>query len=73
MFDAEAPAPNFETDWNKPPTPPMLVASPASTRWDEARHMRYVGLGARLYQIIEQHPCRTNSNHPAVVLIAHNC
>jgi putative SOS response-associated peptidase YedK len=25
MFDA-APAPNFEADWNKPPTAPMLVA-----------------------------------------------
>ena len=26
MFDAAAPAPNFEPDWNKPPTAPMLVA-----------------------------------------------
>jgi putative SOS response-associated peptidase YedK len=26
MFDAAAPAPNFEADWNKPPTAPMLVA-----------------------------------------------
>jgi len=25
-FDAAAPAPNFEVDWNKPPTAPMLVA-----------------------------------------------
>jgi putative SOS response-associated peptidase YedK len=25
-FDLSAPAPNFETDWNKPPTAPMLVA-----------------------------------------------
>src|SRR5580704_13083341 len=25
-FDAESPAPNFEPDWNKPPTAPMLVA-----------------------------------------------
>jgi putative SOS response-associated peptidase YedK len=25
-FDAGAPAPNFEADWNKPPTAPMLVA-----------------------------------------------
>jgi putative SOS response-associated peptidase YedK len=25
-FDANAPAPNFEADWNKPPTAPMLVA-----------------------------------------------
>jgi len=26
LFDAAAPAPNFEADWNKPPTAPMLVA-----------------------------------------------
>jgi putative SOS response-associated peptidase YedK len=26
MFDAAAPAPNYERDWNKPPTAPMLVA-----------------------------------------------
>jgi putative SOS response-associated peptidase YedK len=26
MFDPAAPAPNFEADWNKPPTAPMLVA-----------------------------------------------
>jgi putative SOS response-associated peptidase YedK len=26
MFDAAASAPNFEADWNKPPTAPMLVA-----------------------------------------------
>ena len=26
MFDAAAPAPNHERDWNKPPTAPMLVA-----------------------------------------------
>jgi putative SOS response-associated peptidase YedK len=26
MFDAAAPAPNFEADWNKPPTAPTLVA-----------------------------------------------
>jgi putative SOS response-associated peptidase YedK len=26
MFEAAAPAPNFEVDWNKPPTAPMLVA-----------------------------------------------
>jgi hypothetical protein len=26
MFDAAAPAPNFEADWNEPPTVPMLVA-----------------------------------------------
>jgi putative SOS response-associated peptidase YedK len=25
-FDLDAPAPNFEADWNKPPTAPMLVA-----------------------------------------------
>jgi putative SOS response-associated peptidase YedK len=25
-FDANAPAPNFERDWNLPPTRPMLVA-----------------------------------------------
>lgn len=25
-FDLNAPAPNFEADWNKPPTAPMLVA-----------------------------------------------
>ena len=25
-FDLDAPAPNFEPDWNKPPTAPMLVA-----------------------------------------------
>src|SRR3569623_495170 len=25
-FDADFPAPNFERDWNKPPTAPMLVA-----------------------------------------------
>ena len=25
-FDLAAPAPNFEADWNKPPTAPMLVA-----------------------------------------------
>jgi putative SOS response-associated peptidase YedK len=25
-FDADAPAPNFKPDWNKPPTEPMLVA-----------------------------------------------
>jgi putative SOS response-associated peptidase YedK len=25
-FDLSAPAPNFEPDWNKPPTAPMLVA-----------------------------------------------
>jgi putative SOS response-associated peptidase YedK len=25
-FDANAPAPNFEADWNLPPTRPMLVA-----------------------------------------------
>lgn len=25
-FDLSAPAPNFEADWNKPPTAPMLVA-----------------------------------------------
>jgi putative SOS response-associated peptidase YedK len=25
-FDADSPAPNFEPDWNKPPTAPMLVA-----------------------------------------------
>ncbi len=25
-FDTGAPAPNFEADWNKPPTAPMLVA-----------------------------------------------
>ena len=25
-FDADAPAPNFEADFNKPPTMPMLVA-----------------------------------------------
>ncbi len=25
-FDLEAPAPNFELDWNKPPTAPILVA-----------------------------------------------
>jgi hypothetical protein len=25
-FDLEAPAPNFEPDWDKPPTTPMLVA-----------------------------------------------
>jgi putative SOS response-associated peptidase YedK len=25
-FDSAAPAPNFERDWNKPPTTPMLVA-----------------------------------------------
>src|SRR5580704_1131898 len=25
-FDAESPAPNFEPDWNKPPTALMLVA-----------------------------------------------
>jgi putative SOS response-associated peptidase YedK len=26
MFDAAAPSPNFDADWNKPPTAPMLVA-----------------------------------------------
>ena len=26
MFDPAAPSPNFEADWNKPPTAPMLVA-----------------------------------------------
>jgi putative SOS response-associated peptidase YedK len=26
LFDLAAPAPNFEVDWNKPPTAPMLVA-----------------------------------------------
>jgi hypothetical protein len=26
-FDLDAPAPNFEPDWNKPPTAPMLVAT----------------------------------------------
>jgi putative SOS response-associated peptidase YedK len=26
QFDLAAPAPNFEADWNKPPTAPMLVA-----------------------------------------------
>jgi putative SOS response-associated peptidase YedK len=26
MFDPAAPAPNYERDWNKPPTAPMLVA-----------------------------------------------
>lgn len=40
-FDVAAPAPNFERDWNKPPTAPMLVAirsadgkrTPKMMRW----------------------------------------
>ncbi len=31
--------------------------------------MRYVGLDARLYQIIEQHPCRTNSKLRPIILL----
>ena len=46
MFDAAAPAPNFEADRNKPPTVPMLVAIrsedgkriPKITRWGLLPH-----------------------------------
>lgn len=46
MFDAAAPAPNFEADWNEPPTVPMLVAIrsedgkriPKITRWGLLPH-----------------------------------
>jgi putative SOS response-associated peptidase YedK len=45
-FDAEAPAPNFERDWNLPPTQPMLVAirsvdgkrTPKMMRWGLLPH-----------------------------------
>jgi putative SOS response-associated peptidase YedK len=45
-FDLDAPAPNFERDWNKPPTAPMLVAirsvdgkrTPKMMRWGLLPH-----------------------------------
>jgi putative SOS response-associated peptidase YedK len=45
-FDLDAPAPNFEADWNKPPTAPMLVAirsvdgkrTPKMMRWGLLPH-----------------------------------
>jgi hypothetical protein len=46
MFDPAAPAPNFEADWNKPPTAPMLVAirsedgkrMPKMMRWGKMKN-----------------------------------
>ena len=45
-FDLDAPAPNYERDWNKPPTAPMLVAirsaegkrTPKMMRWGLLPH-----------------------------------
>jgi putative SOS response-associated peptidase YedK len=45
-FDLDALAPNFEADWNKPPTAPMLVAirsvdgkrTPKKMRWGLLPH-----------------------------------
>jgi putative SOS response-associated peptidase YedK len=45
-FDVDAPAPNFEADWDKPPTAPMLVAirsvdgkrTPKMMRWGLLLH-----------------------------------
>ena len=45
-FDLDAPAPNFEADWNKPPAAPMLVAirsvdgkrTPKMMRWGLLPH-----------------------------------
>ncbi len=40
-FDLDASAPNFERDWNKPPTAPMLVAIRAIDGKRTPRMMRW--------------------------------
>jgi putative SOS response-associated peptidase YedK len=40
-FDAESPAPNFEPDWNKPPTALMLVAVRSTDGKRTARTMKW--------------------------------
>jgi putative SOS response-associated peptidase YedK len=40
-FAADAPAPNFEPDWNKPPTMPMLVAMRSVEGQRVAKMMRW--------------------------------
>ena len=40
-FDLDAPAPNFEADWNKPPTAPMLVAIPSVDGKGTSKMMRW--------------------------------
>lgn len=47
-FYLDAPAPNFEADWNKPPTAPMLVAVRSIDGKRTPTWLRRIGLQALL-------------------------
>jgi putative SOS response-associated peptidase YedK len=73
-FDAAAPAPNFEADWNKPPTAPILLAIrsvdrmrvPRMMKWGLIPHrakddkLQYSTFNARAEEFTTK-PCRANT------------